>query len=393
MFTGFLDHEFDAYRAPRASSNAYNRPRLEAKQKAVTVARAMVERAGEGGTALELRASDEHPSVWNRKQVLDQWVFLWRDADARARLEELLDQGRTLGATLADPTPFFRHAFLALHLDADGVDVGLRVHAKAWADARNLAARVATSSRSEPLLSALHALPEGFTVGVTGEARASTRDVSEDALRASVGALSDDRWWIVSRSVPRAAAVEGGASVSDALVDAFAALLPVYRLVAWSESNDLVSIEASIAEAHAKREASLSELAAAEAAWQADHEAEIERRREAAEAETRERLAGQERPRVAVIQSTAARAPAPAPTPTPKRVEAPKRVERRVERQPEAPVKRPSGAVELGAKVSVRSGPFAGKVGVVTELDARGVKVSFGLLSTRVEAGELRVVD
>ncbi|MEZ4408886.1 MAG: KOW motif-containing protein [Polyangiales bacterium] len=54
-------------------------------------------------------------------------------------------------------------------------------------------------------------------------------------------------------------------------------------------------------------------------------------------------------------------------------------------------MRRPSGAVEVGAKVTVQSGPFAGKVGVVTELDARGVKVSFGLLSTRVEAGELRV--
>ncbi|MEZ4408885.1 MAG: hypothetical protein R3A52_20810 [Polyangiales bacterium] len=321
MFTGFLDQEFDAYRAPRASSNAYNRPRLEAKQKAVTVARAMVERAGEGGTALELRASDEHPSVWNRKQVLEQWVFLWRDADARARLEELLDQGRTLGATLADPTPFFRHAFLALHLDADGVDVGLRVHAKAWADARNLTARVSSPAHVEPLVAALRALPEGFTVGVTGEARAPARDVTEAALRSSVEALTDDRWWIVSRAVPRAAAVEGGAGVAEGLLDAFAALLPVYRLVAWSESNDLVSIEASIAEAHAKREASLHEMAAAEAAWQADHEAEIERRREAAEAETRERLAGQERPRVAVIQSTAAKAPPPSQPSPPRRAE------------------------------------------------------------------------
>jgi hypothetical protein len=50
-------------------------------------------------------------------------------------------------------------------------------------------------------------------------------------------------------------------------------------------------------------------------------------------------------------------------------------------------------ATEKGAKVRVLSGPFAGKVGVVGELDGRGgARVHLGLLSTRLEIADLEPV-
>jgi hypothetical protein len=50
------------------------------------------------------------------------------------------------------------------------------------------------------------------------------------------------------------------------------------------------------------------------------------------------------------------------------------------------------GSVEKGARVRVRSGPFADKVGTVSELDGRGALVMLGLLSSRFTLGELEPV-
>jgi hypothetical protein len=52
----------------------------------------------------------------------------------------------------------------------------------------------------------------------------------------------------------------------------------------------------------------------------------------------------------------------------------------------------PEAALLPGARVQVKSGPFAGKVGAIVERDVRGAKVSFGLLSARVNLGDLEAL-
>ncbi len=49
---------------------------------------------------------------------------------------------------------------------------------------------------------------------------------------------------------------------------------------------------------------------------------------------------------------------------------------------------------EKGAKVGILSGPFAGKVGTIAEMEGtRSARVLLGLLSTRLEVGQLRLLD
>ena len=68
-------------------------------------------------------ASDEHPSLRNKKRVDCQWVFFWRDAAARDELDRLLDQARSISAVDRRSEPVTRHAFLALRIDAHAVEV------------------------------------------------------------------------------------------------------------------------------------------------------------------------------------------------------------------------------------------------------------------------------
>lgn len=413
-FAGFTEADFDAYLPARGSSNAYNRPRLEVKQKLVSLARGLQQAAARAGIVLEARASEEAPSFFNKHMVTEQWLFLWRDAEARRHLETVLDHKRTLAATLADPTPYFRHAFLSVYLDASRIEVAFKVHGDAWVDVRNLRARCTDPRRRDELLTALHALPQGYEVGVTGGAILAAHDIDGPSLTATFEALTEaSQWWFVGRTLHRAEAIALGPSIAPWIAEGFEALLPVYKIAAWAHDNDLVSIEHEIEAARAERQQHLDAEAAREAAWRAQHEADIARRREAAAAETRERLAALAPARAAVVHAFAAHRDAPpsdghasphvatgkareAPAPRtahPTSQPAPRDAHPapgRTDSKPLKPSVEGERPVTVGAKVKVRSGPFAERVGTVAEIDTRGhARVMFGLIAARLETSEL----
>ena len=120
--------DFEAYLPEEATSNAYSRPRLEVKQRALAWGRGVVERLSELGISVDTHASDEHPSLRNKKRVECQWVFFWRDESAREELERLLNRGRSISDESDDPSPYKRHAFLAFKLDSSAVEVCFAVH-------------------------------------------------------------------------------------------------------------------------------------------------------------------------------------------------------------------------------------------------------------------------
>jgi hypothetical protein len=80
-FTGFLPADFDAYSPEKWSSNMFNRQRLEVKQRVVVLGKEIAAFLAEHDLPLTLGASDEHPSLWNKKRVDCQWLFFWRDEE------------------------------------------------------------------------------------------------------------------------------------------------------------------------------------------------------------------------------------------------------------------------------------------------------------------------
>lgn len=428
MFSGFVEADFDAFLPARAGSNAYTLPRLKAQERCVSAARGLAEVAHASGVGLELRASDAAPSLWNKHRVTAQWVFLWRDAAARQALQALLQQGRSLGETLTDPTPFYRHAFLALYLDVDAVEVTVRVHGDAWADVRNLRALVTQEGPAAALLAALTAAGPGVSVGVTAGPSWAAADLDLPSLRASVEALTaPDTWWHVTARIPRAEALALGEALGPRLSEDFARLLPVFLGVAWRPDNDHVSLGADLAAAEATRAAHEAALAAEESAWKVQHEAAIARARTEAETRTHDRVAAMAPARPEAVQaavgatvaalsaetgrpaerhparrpdrpnpgsggsgsrpargapSPSQRAPGPNPPSAPRVAQAPK----------PTPAPAVPGGVALGTRVKVLAGPFAGRTGVVTEIDPRGVRVNFGMLGARVERAEVEPV-
>jgi sRNA-binding protein len=392
--------DFDAYLPERAASNAFSRPRIEVKQRAIAWARSVAVRLAAEGIAASVEGSDEHPSLRNKRRVERQWVFFWRDEAAREELGRLLDQRRSIAEALDDPSPYTRHAFLALRIDARGLEVCFAVHPEAGVDVDNLRARLAAPPLAEELLAALRGLPDEFEIGTTPDDRrpcagASAQEIVDMIARAAEGQVP---LWI-GWSVPREVALDHAAILDDQLEDAIVALAPIYRLVAWSRDNDHIALDRRLEGAMQERARAHAELEAENERWRAERAAEVERLREQAKARTEEQRQGAAprratlatlfKPRVEPRHAPAdepardavsQHAPDPAPTAPPPAPRGPA-------------ISSSGGALEKGARVAVASGPFAGKVGVVSELDGRGgARVLLGLLSTRVQVGELVLV-
>ena len=404
---GLTERDFDAYLPERASSNAFSRPRLEFKQRALAWVRTAIARLKDLDIPVDVHASDEHPSVWNGHRVDCQWVFLWRDSATRAELDALLDARRGIVQALSDPSPFFRHAFLALRLDHESVQVCVQLHPGAWVDFETLHARLHDATRAARIVDAIHELPEQFSIGAERGALAPCSGVSAPSLlellsRCASAAVPVWIGW----NVPRAVAIEHSELLDEQLGDALLALAPVYLQIAWSASDDPARITDKLTAAREQ-----TARAAADSAQRAERaRAEADRlRRETTEKSrerTRERVdygAGRPRPTLGNLFKPAASTPLPAPArpaqPKPPHASRPagpssSRSEpepRRVAREPE--FQQTAEPIDKGSKVKVLSGPFSGKVGVVSELDPRGgARILLGLLSTRVALDDLTAV-
>jgi hypothetical protein len=433
--------DFDAYAPEKATSNAYSRPRLEVKQRALAWARGVIARLAALGIPVDVHGSDEHLSLRNKKRVDNQWVFFWRDAAAREELDRLLEQGRSISQEIDDPSPYTRHAFLALRIDVSSVEVCFAVHPEAKVDVDNLHARLDESAEGAAtligeLMSAFAALPEEFKIGV-GDARTACASATPEAIRSMLerAAAGQVPLWI-GWSVGRKTALEHAALLDEQLEDALIALAPIYKLVAWSRDNDRIALDRRLEGVEKERARTHAEAQAQTERWRIE-QAEA-RRRSLEQAKERSDEARRPAPLPAARRSTLAtlfnenrqRDPGPPlheghrgepppgrgamlgpkpphsePSPHgaswPSGTEKPPAPEhetaapRRAEPQPEGPsgpriTSGASIALEKGARVRVLSGPFAEKVGVLSELDGRGgARVLLGLLSTRLELTEL----
>jgi uncharacterized membrane protein YgcG len=279
--------DFDAYLAEKATSNAYSRPRLEVKQRALAWGRGVAERLAELGIAADMHGSDEHPSLRNKKRVDCQWVFFWRDQDARAELDRLLEQGRSISAAIDDPSPYTRHAFLALRIDAEAVEVCFAVHPDAKVDVDNLRARLATADEkpgeatatlAAEFTAALRALPEEFQIGLRREDRAACSAATPETIVSMLerAAAGQTPLWI-GWTVPRETAIAHSELLDEQLEDAIVALAPIYRLVAWSRENDHIALDTRIEGLEQAKARTHAEATAQNERWRAEQAALRER--------------------------------------------------------------------------------------------------------------------
>jgi hypothetical protein len=362
MPLGLMREDFDAYLPEQAGEAAASHVRLALRQRMLIWGRGVARRLADLDMSARIVAREESAGPTSGTPDTQRLV-LQQDADAR--------EGR---------------AHLALVVSASEVEVALELPPSASLDAKNLRARLGDPGRNLELRGALEALPEQFTAGLAAERGAPAASLDGAALLSLLDrAASAGRTLRVGWIVPRDVAVVHSSLIDEQLGDALVALAPVYRLVAWAPDNDMlaeVRVASAASAEHARaRKGTEREAPSWEERSRARRFARATRREEAAErASSRKIDTDGKRRREPVPALSASRNPATKPG-RPRLPVAPRTFGSEVD----------SGApVERGARVRVLEGPFAGKVGIVQELDGKGgARVMLGLLATSVKVKDL----
>ncbi len=348
--------DFDAYLPECAGDVAAARVRLVLGQRMLVWGRGVARRLADLDLAVHAIAREDA-----------QRVVLRRDPDSR----EDAGEGR---------------ARLALVMGASEVEVALELPASASLDLTNLQARLGDPGRSLELRGALEALPEQFTAGLAEAPGLPVTSIDGAALLSLLDRSASARSTVrVGWIVPRDVAIVHSTLLDEQLEDAMVALAPVYRLVAWAPDNDLLAELRVASAASAEHARSRPNAERESSSWEersrARRLARTRRREEEAERPSSRKVdVDGKRKREPASPSSALRAPAAKPG------------------RPRLPIATRGLAtevdslapVERGARVRVLAGPFAGKVGVVQELDGKGgARVMLGLLATSAKVTDL----
>lgn len=248
-FTGFSDSDFDAYLPEKWQSRMFTRQRMEVKQKLLSLEKTISEELGDSLSGLAADVTTESPSIWNRNEVRDQRLFYLRDDAASKKLAPLLAKDRSLAVDLMDPARHCQHASVALVIDQYGPEVGVYLHTNAHLDRRNLAAMLKASYERERLADFLGTLPDCFVVS-NGDLSKPANQVKADPTSILLAETEGRDSWIrlsarFDRDAPEVRSPDLARAVAERLLES---LLPLYRLVAWSDENDHLGLKKEIAE-------------------------------------------------------------------------------------------------------------------------------------------------
>ncbi len=235
----FEEGDFHVLSEGLAADPQYNDRRLVARRKLLTLAKGLAAELAREDLALDCRTSLHHPHSWNGMRVRRLWAYLCRTKAEKRRLRGVL--GAELGNDL---DAAFRNAYLCLALEAEALEVSLRIHPEGWYDGQNLKHRIAREG-PRPWLELLRALGPGWFLRMhdwKGEWRCA--DLAPEALEEFLGywipgehRLAVERRW---PAPPGAREALLQPDVPAALVGEARRLAPLYRYAAWSQASDFL---------------------------------------------------------------------------------------------------------------------------------------------------------
>jgi len=253
-FTGFSDSDFDAYAPEKWQSRMFTRERMEVKQKLLSLEKLIRAELGDDLTGLAADVTTESPSVWNRNEVRDQWLFYVRDDAASKKLAPLVAKDRSLALDLMDPARHCQHAAMALVVDQQGPEVGVYLHTNAHLDRRNLASMLKESYTREQLADFLAALPDDFIVSNGEQSKAANQVKADPTSILLAETEGEDSWIRLAARFDRDAPEVRSRDLAQAAAERFREyLLPLYHLIAWSDENDHLGLKKEIAEQKKQR--------------------------------------------------------------------------------------------------------------------------------------------
>ena len=235
----FCEDDLNALAEAVSRDPAYNERRLALRRKLLALGKRFVAVRRKPKIGLDARTSLHNPHAFNGGRVRRLWAYICRDKTEKGRLR------RVVGPDLAqDLDAAYRNLYLCLAVEAEAVEVSLRIHSEAWFDGQNLTRRVKAQGFEE-LCELLNAL-EGFRLELAdwkGEWRCG--DLAPSRLEeffkyyeAGTHSLALVRRWPAPRSQPAVRAALFGPEAPAMLLEELERLVPFYRFAAWSKESD-----------------------------------------------------------------------------------------------------------------------------------------------------------
>ena len=220
--------DFDLYLPDRWSDNRFNLQRMKTKGKLESFFRTID--SAENSQMLATFSSSEIPSVWNGRQVKEQWTYLTRNQVNQKRLQTVIASELDLAERLKAGAEHERHLVLFARLDAEEIAIGLRWTRFSVIDNRNLLALV--EKDTEALSLSLENFGQGWTLSGESITSAGVKSEINDLCEGKRDSMT------LLTSVKREDAIELGESLAQHLSQKLSQCLPLLGLCLWSEEND-----------------------------------------------------------------------------------------------------------------------------------------------------------
>ena len=232
----FEEWDFHALSAGLAKDPQYNDRRLAARRRLLTLGKEAVVAAGKAKTKLECRTSLHHPHTFSGMRVNRLWAYVTRAKAEKTKLKRVL--GSDLGQDLDSA---YRNVYLCLALEAEALEVSLRIHPDGWYDGQNLKNKVERGGL-RAWLEELNRL-DAYLLRMDdwkGEWRCG--ELTVERLEEFLSYYTPGEHALaVERRYPAPAGARGAAIEPEAaaeLKSELLRLLPLYRFKAWSPEND-----------------------------------------------------------------------------------------------------------------------------------------------------------
>ncbi len=232
----FLERDFLVYEKDRQGDSDLNGLRLAVRRKLKNLVDQAQKQAKSQGCEMASQAGLHHPYSFNNFKVSEQRAYLCRSNKERKKLATFF--GDALGK---DAETHYIQTIVELSLDAQVLEVALRIHPMAWWDGENLKKQVigkegkGAPEGMQEWCDMLRALPSGFAVKLHDWRKlywATTANAAE--MRELFTSYTPGEHWLhVVRDLPREDALAMGEDVVQWAINSMMSLLPMYRFILW----------------------------------------------------------------------------------------------------------------------------------------------------------------
>lgn len=226
----FLERDFQVYEPHRQDDPEFNALRLSVRRKLKAIADHAKKQAVELGWETDSAAGLHHPYSFNNFRVSQQRAYLCRSGKERKKLKSFF--GDDLGK---DAQTHYIQTIVEASLDAQVLQVALRIHPLAWWDGEHLKKLVLERGEMDRWLEMLHALPSGFGLRMHDWRKIYwANSTSEQDMREYFGTYTPGNHWLhLIRELPQEDALDMGEQACDWAVNSMLALLPAYSFILW----------------------------------------------------------------------------------------------------------------------------------------------------------------